>query len=210
MQQMIDSNRFKPGERINVEKITEELGVSRTPIWEAIRRLEQEGIVTNVPNSGVFVAVLTLEEALDLIAVREALESLAAKLAAIKIDESSIQMLEKDLQEQKQIVETLDLAAYAQSDADFHALIYDSTDNIFLCDMLRKIHSRLRPIAIHVATFMNDFYNDHVKIVEALKERNPEKVEECFKNHTKDIMNIIRNGDLTFLRSVLNGKENSV
>jgi DNA-binding GntR family transcriptional regulator len=203
LKQMIDSNRFKPGERINVEKIKVELGVSRTPIWEAIRRLEQEGVVKNLPHSGVFVSVLTLEEALDLIVVREALETLAAKLAAIKIDERSIQLLEKELHKQKKIVESLDMAAYAQSDANFHALIYESTGNIFLCDMLQKIHSRLRPIAIHMNTFINEFYNDHLKIVEALKAHNPEKVEAYFKNHTKDIMNVIRHGDLTFLRNVL-------
>jgi DNA-binding GntR family transcriptional regulator len=202
LKQMIDSNRFKPGDRINVEQITEELGVSRTPIWEAIRRLEQEGIVTNYPHSGVFVSVLTLEEALDLIAVREALETLAAKLVAKKIDEKSIQMLEEELLKQKGIVESRDLTAYAQSDSNFHALIYESTGNVFLRDVLRNIHSRIRPIALDAGTFLKNFYNDHSKIVKALKERNPEKVEAGFKNHTKDIMNIIKHGDFTFLRTV--------
>ena len=208
LKQMIDSGRFKPGQRINIEQITEELGVSRTPIWEAIRRLEQEGTVTNYPHCGVFVSVLSLKEAIDLIEVREALETLAARLAADRIDEEKIDMLEKELQKQKEIVKSLDMAAYAQADADFHRLIYESTGNSFLSDMLRNVHSRLRPIAIHVGTFISDFYEDHTRIVQALKERNHEDVEEGFRNHTKDIMSIIRSGELTFLRTVLGGAEN--
>ena len=59
---MIANHRFKPGSRINVENIAKELGVSRTPVWEAVSRLEQEDLVKNVPNRGVFMTVLTSKE----------------------------------------------------------------------------------------------------------------------------------------------------
>ena len=141
LKQMITNYRFKPGERINVEQITKELGVSRTPIWEAIRRLEHEGLVFNSPNKGVFMYTLSKEEALDLIAVRETLESMAARLAAERIDEKTLAKLDDALEKQKQIVENNDMLAYSRADTDFHTLIHSTTGNAFLCEMLENIFS---------------------------------------------------------------------
>lgn len=79
LKEMIADQRFNPGSYINVEQLTQELEVSRTPIWEAIRRLEQEGIVVHTPpHKGVCVRELTKDMALELYKVREALECLAA------------------------------------------------------------------------------------------------------------------------------------
>jgi DNA-binding GntR family transcriptional regulator len=79
LKQMIANYRFVPGSHLNVEKLTRDLGVSRTPVWEAVRRLEQEGLVRNEPKRGVRILELTPETALELYAVREALESLAVR-----------------------------------------------------------------------------------------------------------------------------------
>jgi len=200
LKQMITNYRFKPGERINVEQIAKELGVSRTPIWEAIRRLEHEGLVFNSPNKGVFMFTLSTEEALDLIAVRETLESMAAKLAAERIDDRTLNKLEKILEKQKKIVENKDMLAYSQADTDFHAMIYATTGNMFLCEVLENIFSKLRPVAIHVGDFIQGFYKDHIEILKALKSRDPKKVQECLHRHTQYIMNIIRSGELTYIR----------
>lgn len=200
LKQMITNYRFKPGERINVEQIAKELGVSRTPMWEAIRRLEHEGLVFNSPNKGVFMYTLSQEEALDLIAVRETLESMAARLAAERIDDRTLVKLDKALEKQKKIVENKDMLAYSQADTNFHALIYATTGNVFLCEMLENIFSKLRPVAMHVGDFIQGFYEDHIAILEALKTRDPKKVQECFRRHTQYIMNIIRSGELTYIR----------
>ena len=85
LKDMIANYRFKPGSRLNVEQLTKELGVSRTPVWEAVSRLEQEGLLETIPNRGVFMTVLTPQKSLQLYQVREVLESMAGGLAAIKI-----------------------------------------------------------------------------------------------------------------------------
>jgi DNA-binding GntR family transcriptional regulator len=200
LKQMITNYRFKPGERINVEQITKELGVSRTPIWEAIRRLEHEGLVVNSPNKGVFMYTLSKEEALDLMAVRETLEIMAARLAAERIDEKTLAKLDDALEKQKQIVENKDMLAYSRADTDFHTLIHDTTGNVFLCEMLENIFSKLRPVAMHVGGFIQIFYEDHIEINKALKTHNPKKVQEQFRRHSQNIMNIIRSGELTYIR----------
>lgn len=200
LKQMIASYRFQPGARINVEQIAKELGVSRTPVWEAVRRLEQEGLVVNAPNKGVFMYTLTQEEALDLIAVRETLEGMAARLAAERIDEKTLARLDKCMQRQKRVVENEDLAAYSQSDSDFHALIYEATGNPYLCELLRGIHNKIRPISMHAGHFIQGFYDDHRGIMEALKAHDPGKAEAWARRHTQDIMGIIRSGELAFIR----------
>ena len=166
---MIANYRFKPGVRINVEQITKELGVSRTPVWEAIRRLEQEGLVVNSPNKGVFMNSLTPEEALDLYAVREVLEGMAARLAAERIDEKALAKLDKSLQKQKKIIENGDLVAYSQVDFDFHAIIYEASGNVFLKELLQNIKNKMRPISMHVGGFLHSFFDDHTLLVDALK-----------------------------------------
>ena len=200
LKQMITNYRFKPGERINVEQITKELGVSRTPIWEAIRRLEHEGLVFNSPNKGVFMYTLNPDKAIDLIAVRETLETMAAKLAAERIDEKTLAKLDKAIEKQKQIVENKDMLAYSQADTDFHALIYATTGNVFLCEVLDNIFSKLRPVAMHVGDFIQHFYEDHIAILKALKTHDPKKVQELFRRHSQNIMDIIRSGELTYIR----------
>src|SRR5512146_1184928 len=90
LQEMIANRRFQPGTRINVERLARELDVSRTPLWEAVHRLEQEGVLFRVPQRGVFSAGLTAEQALGLYAVRQQLEAMAARLAAERITEASL------------------------------------------------------------------------------------------------------------------------
>ena len=97
LKEMISNYRFSPGSRLNVEKLSEEFGVSRTPIWEAIRRLQQEGLVKKIPNRGVFMAEMTLPMALQLYQVREVLEGLAGNLAANNIDAKMLRKMEKCL-----------------------------------------------------------------------------------------------------------------
>ena len=199
LKQMIANYRFKPGARINVEQITKELGVSRTPVWEAIRRLEQEGLVVNSPNKGVFMNSLTPEEALDLYAVREVLEGMAARLAAERIDEKTLAKLDKSLQKQEKIIANEDLVAYSQVDFDFHALIYEASGNVFLRELLQNIKNKMRPISMHVGGFLQTFYDDHTRLVDAFKEGDPERAEIVLRKHNQNVMRIIRDEVKSFV-----------
>src|SRR5665647_972621 len=100
LKEMIADHRFNPGTRINVEQITKEVGASRTPVWEAVHRLIQEGLLVSIPNRGVFMAALTPKQAIELYTVRESLESLAARLAIPNVNEKTIKKMTKCLDEQ--------------------------------------------------------------------------------------------------------------
>jgi DNA-binding GntR family transcriptional regulator len=197
---MIANYRFKPGERINVEKITKELGVSRTPVCEAFRRLEQERVVVSVTNKGIFMNTLTREEALDLFAVRETLEGMVARLSAQRIDEKSLKKLDASLAKQKKLIERGDIIAYNQEDFCFHTLIHAAAGNVFLGEMLVRIENMIHPIGLHVDGFLSSFYEEHVKLTRALKKHDPAEAEEMFRRHNENVMRVIRDGNLTYIR----------
>jgi len=129
LHEMIENSRFTPGARINVEDLTLEMGVSRTPIWQAIGQLEKEGLLYSIPNKGVFMQELSPKEAVDLYSVREVLECMAAELASAMIDEGTIGRMEANLAEQRKAIESGDLVAYSKLDFDFHFAVYKSTAN---------------------------------------------------------------------------------
>src|SRR5512135_526432 len=124
LKEMVAHYRFQPGARVNVEKLSKELGVSRTPVWEAVRRLESEGLLKNIPYRGVFMVEMTLQRALELYQVREVLEGLAGRLAAKHVHKKALERMTEGLKAQTKIVEKGDLLGYSQLDFEFHTVIH--------------------------------------------------------------------------------------
>ncbi len=180
---MIADYRFNPGMRVNVEQIAKEVGASRTPVWEAVHRLIQEGLLENVPNRGVFMSALTPKQAIELYTVRESLESLAARLAISNVDEKTIKKMTKCLDEQYRAVQKEDLVSYSRLDYDFHAMVYEASGNRTLQEMLETIKNKMRPIAMHINPILSSLYHDHVEILEAFQEKDPDKAEAAFRKH---------------------------
>lgn len=189
---MIADHRFHPGARLNIESIARELDVSRTPVWEAVRRLEQEGLVENIPNRGVFMSLLTAEQALDLYAVREVLEGMAARLAATRIDDSSLEKMARCIDKQREVVAVHDVVAYSKLDFEFHATVYDACGNEWLKELLETIKNKMRPLTMHMQPDFSELVDQHVMLLRALEGRNPEKAERAFRRHNQYMMAQIR------------------
>jgi DNA-binding GntR family transcriptional regulator len=192
LKEMIADHRFQPGARLNVESIARELDVSRTPVWEAVRRLEQEGLVEDIPNRGVFMSSFTAEKALDLYAVREVLEGMAARLAAARIDDSSLQKMSECLQRQREVIENLDILAYSKLDFEFHATVYDACGNEWLKELLDTIKNKMRPLSLHMQPDFLRLIDHHDELLRALRGRDPEKAEHAFRRHNQYMMAQIR------------------
>jgi len=185
LKEMIANYRFSPGSRLNVEELTKEFGVSRTPIWEAVRRLEQEGLVENIPNRGVFMVEMTLQTALYLYQVREVLEGLAGRLAAGNISDQGIDRLEACLEELKGVVEQGDPVGYSRLDFNFHALIYEASGNPVLQEILGSIKNKMRPLVPLSKPSLSRGYAEHKIILDALKSRDPKKTEKAMQGHNR-------------------------
>jgi DNA-binding GntR family transcriptional regulator len=185
LRDMIASHRFSSGKWINLELLTKELGVSRTPIHQAMKQLEQEGLVTHVPNQGIRMAVMTLEMAQDLYQVREVLEGLAAALASQNMDKETVGQMKHILAEQASIIRRKDLLAYSVSDFKFHQHIYDSCGNWMLKEQLDIIKSRSRPLVCNVSPILPDLYSDHQQVVESFAKRDSFQAEQVMRRHNR-------------------------
>jgi DNA-binding GntR family transcriptional regulator len=196
IKKMISDYRFSPGSRLNVEHLARDLGTSRTPVWEAVRRLEQEGLVKNIPNRGVFLVELTREIAIELYTVREVLEGMAARLAVQRISDKALEKMEKLLRAQEGIVSKEDLVAYSKSDFEFHACIYAACGNAILREMLESIKEKARPIAMRITPILTELFHDHEMIVHALRQRDPLLAEVAFREHNQRVLKQLKAEDL--------------
>jgi DNA-binding GntR family transcriptional regulator len=185
LREMIASHRFSSGKWINLEQLSKELGVSRTPIHQAMKQLEQEGLVTHLPNQGIRMAVMTLEMARDLYQVREVLEGLAAALAAWRIDPETIERMKQILAEQAVMIRKNDLLSYSVSDFTFHQLIYDSCGNWLLKEQLDVIKGRSRPLVCDITPILSGLYDDHQQVLEAFRNQDPGKAEQVMRRHNR-------------------------
>lgn len=192
LKNMIANHRFTPGTRINVEQIAKEVGASRTPVWEAVHRLMQEGLLENIPNRGVFMGTLTPKVAIELYVVRQALEGLAARLAVQNVNEKYIKKMTRCLEEQAKVVQKEDLIGYSKLDFEFHAIIYELSGNHTLQEMLEAIKNKMRPISMLINPILPALYKNHLKILEALKERDPDKAEAAFREHNQQMIDQIK------------------
>lgn len=190
---------LKPGERLMELQLAAKLGVSRTPIREAIRMLQQEGLAVTIPRRGAEVAAMTEKDMEDVLLVREALEILAVQLASEKITKEQIAELEERLKAFEQAVETAEVKQIAQSDIDFHDLIYTAAENPRLVVLLNNLREQIYRYRVE---YLKDEKNyprlieEHRQIMQGLKERNEQYVVEMTKKHMDNqavaVRNIIR------------------
>jgi DNA-binding GntR family transcriptional regulator len=192
IKEMIVNHRFQPGARLNVERISKELEVSRTPVWEAVRRLQQEGLLENIPYRGVFMVEMTLERALELYQVREALEGLAARLAATNVSERVLEKMTETLENQSKVIEKGDLIGYSRTDFDFHSLIHRMSHNSVLQEMLESLKTKMQPITMEVRPILPKLYEDHLEMIEAIRSKDPEKSEKVLRRHNRVVQNQIQ------------------
>ncbi len=191
LREMIRSYRFTPGGWINVEQLAKELGVSRTPVWQALKQLESEGLVRHEPNRGIRMVEMTREMAVDLYLVRGELEGLAARLAATAMDREILGQMEQLLREQEEIVERSDVLAYSSSDFRFHALLYEASGNWLLKELLGNIKSRARPLGCDITPILGQLYQDHLAVVVALAAGDAERAERAMKGHNRRMRRLV-------------------
>ena len=185
LREMIASYRFTPGKWIHVESLSKELGVSRTPVWQALKDLEEEGLVTHIHGKGIRMVQMTPKMACDLYDVRGLLEGLAARLASERITSKTLKRMDSILKKQIQTVKKRDVLGYSNSDFDFHALLYDSCGNWLLREQLNNIKTRSRPFVCDITRVLEALYQDHLELMEAFRRKDAAAAEQVMKAHNK-------------------------
>lgn len=143
LRQAILRGELKPGERLMEIQLANKLGVSRTPIREAIRKLELEGLVLMIPRKGAEVADITEKSLRDVLEVRKALEELSVQLACDRITDEQIRELEEAAGEFEEILKSDDVTEIAEADVNFHDIIYRATDNQKLIQLLNNLGEQM-------------------------------------------------------------------
>ena len=149
--------------------LAERLGVSRTPVREAMRKLELEGLVVMIPRRGAQVANITGKDLNDVLEVRKALEELAVQLACEKITAEEIEEMKKAAEEFRMILKNKDITEIAEADVRFHDIIYMATDNqklILLLNNLREQMYRYRVEYLKREEAHPQLIAEHAEIIE--------------------------------------------
>ncbi len=173
-------NKYKPGAELQIDKLSQEFGVSTTPIREALVRLEGDGLVVSIPNRGVQVAPLSVEDVRNLYEVRRLLEPYVAKIAAMHCEELEVMTLYEKL---LGLIEgPTDLATYINADLELHELMFKHLGNTLLKDILDQVDQHSLRIRYLVESNAGELRKEvvemvtreHLAILKALKEKDEE------------------------------------
>ena len=186
LREAILKGELKPGERLMELQLAAKLGVSRTPIREAIRMLEQEGLAVTMPRKGAEVAKMTLKDMEDVLEIREALDELAVKIACDKISEKELQKLLEVKDQFENSTKTGDVKMIAEMDVKFHDVIFESTGNpklVTLLNNLREQMYRYRLEYIKDAEKRQILLVEHESILRAIRSRHVAEAKEAVRAH---------------------------
>lgn len=178
LRQAILTGQLEPGERLMEIQLAKRLGVSRTPIREAIRKLELEGLVTMVPRKGARVAQITQKSMKDVLEVRVALDALAVQLACERITEEELEHLRWAGAEFERAVRTKDATQIAQADVVFHDCILKASGNDRLEQIVNNLSEqiyRYRLEYVKDARYHGRLVEEHKMILDGLESRDKEK-----------------------------------
>ncbi|WP_227876266.1 GntR family transcriptional regulator [Photobacterium frigidiphilum] len=187
--EFIVSGEYQAGSKISEPELARSFGVSRGPLREAIMRVEALGLVERVPHVGARVVELSQEKLIEIYAVREALEGMAARLACINITDEEIDALQELLEQHQRYIEQVDGASYfhQQGDFDFHYRIIKASRNTklisLLCDELYHLLRMYRFQSPRKHSRPTTALSEHIQILAAIRERDGELAELLMRRH---------------------------
>lgn len=186
LRKAILTGQLKPGERLMEVHLSQKLGVSRTPVREAIHKLEQEGLVVMMPRKGAEVARITEKSLTDVLEVRRTLDALSARLACERITAEQLLELERAAAQFEEATHQEDTAQIALKDVAFHDIIVNATGNQRLAQLLNNLSEqmyRYRFVYLKNHTHYEMLVEEHRLILSAIKKHQPEEAASCAMLH---------------------------
>ena len=186
VRERILKGEYEIGEKIKENQIATELKVSRTPIREAFKLLENEGLIDYIPNRGCFAKGFTKQDVDDIYAVREALEELAVRWAVARITEPELLALEEQVDLMEFYTKKKDKKKVLELNTSFHEVIYASARSRFLAQVLRSYKEyieKTRKSIFYGQSYLEGILSEHRAIFEAIKDRDEERVVEAISKH---------------------------
>lgn len=191
------SGKYKEHEELKEVAIGEELGVSRTPVREAFRQLELEGLIQIIPNKGAYVTGITVKDVKDIYMIRSRLEGLCARWATEKITTEQLEEMEENVYLAEFHASKGHMDQMAELDNRFHEILYEASDSKMLEHLLKDYHNyvlrvRRKTLSTGRGSVSN---NEHRMILDAIKNKNANLAEELAHQHMINAFeNMVKNG----------------
>ena len=191
LRDLILSQAYPPGSKLNVEQLCRNLGVSRTPVWDAMRRLETEGLVTTVARHGVFVLNYGVDRIRDLFAVRGALEALAAGQAARHLDADARAGLDAVVRRLGEAARAKDVEQYSRGAIEFHNHVLAAARNQVLSRLLENVYAQilvLRLRSLYLPERLDSSVAEHTAIFAAVASGDAALAERLSRAHADHVL----------------------
>jgi len=196
LKSMILERKLLPGEKIPQEKLAQDLGISRTPLVSALKYLEKEKLVQSVPRRGFFVRLFTKQEMISIFELREVLEGLAARRAALNISDKETEQLRDFFQPYQGLTDITNIKAYAKEDRRFHHFLLEIGAKEFLKSILETYNIIIYSYQVispeGLVQSPNESIQDHLAIIEAVSRRDGDSAENLMRKHLKKSIAILR------------------
>ena len=206
LRQAILTGELKPGERLMEIQLANKLGVSRTPIREAIRKLELEGLVLMIPRKGAEVAQITEKNMQDVLEVRKALEELSVQLACERITPEQVEEMKMAAEDFRKVLKSGDVTKIAEADVKFHDIIFAATNNqrlITLLNNLREQMYRFRVEYLKQKECYPQLLEEHDKLIALISGGEVEEACELMgchiDNQASTVSDVIRRDQVEYL-----------
>lgn len=189
LREAILKGELKPGERLMELQLASKLGVSRTPIREAIRMLEQEGLAVTIPRKGAEVAKMTEKNMEDVLQIREALDDLAVQVACDKMTQEQLANLALTKMNFENAIQAGNLKKIVEYDVEFHDIIYEATDNPKLVAMLNNLREQIYRYRVEYLKEKENYprlIQEHEAIVNALRKKDKNGVTDVMRCHIRN------------------------
>lgn len=202
LEDQILSQKLRAGDSVTEMKLSKELGVSRTPVREALQRLDREGLIKLRPNKGAVVVGISERDLIDIYKIRTRLEGLAARIAAENADETLIRQLSDNIELTEFYMSKGNIEKLKDLDSDFHDIIYSYCQSRILGKTLSELHRYIvcyRKLSLSVKGRLERSLAEHREIVEAIKKGDADGADSLMSAHVElalsNLLTIIQNKD---------------
>lgn len=189
VRESIATGQLEPGERIVLEHVAQNLGVSPTPVREALGRLLQEGLIQETSPGRLQVLELTPQHVLDTFLVRSVLEGLSAELATPRLAEADLARLDQALTEVEVALQQGEYETHWRADALLHRIVRESADNAVLYDKLEALRTQVDCIRVysrrHAGEHIQQSHVEHRGVLAALASRDPDVARRVMESHIR-------------------------
>lgn len=186
---------LKPGERLMEMHLANKLGVSRTPIREAIRMLEHEGLAVTIPRKGAQVAKMTEKDLQDVLEIRDALDELAVSMAAERMTPEQLLELKDAMKDFEIATRSGDVRRIVEADEDFHNVIYRMANNPKLENIVNNMREqtyRYRYEYVKGNSTNHQLVEEHAKIIDGFEKKDTDYVKEIMHQHLENQIEAVR------------------